>query len=137
MIPEKLKEFPLLWRWTKPSHAVLPRDVLEQLTPIQPSDAEALVEIELASTPAMQHYPTTSAEADTRTWLLSQYSVETEVILVWDRESGLRLPWPIFCEYWSDFCYPSSDDIGIFTNDKKLLMQWRHYEVFEYGYGSH
>lgn len=137
MVPEKLKDFPLLWRWTASSHVFIPQDALEQMMPIQREHAESLVEIELASAPTNRHVVADHTEADIQAWLLSQYPSEDDVVLVWSRELGLRLPWSIFCGYWSDFCYPSSDDVGIFTNSNDLLMRWHHDESFEYGYGSH
>jgi len=47
----------------------------------------------------------------------------------------LNLPWSVFCEYWDDFCYPSSDDVNIFLGNGEFFLRWHHYEVFEFDEG--
>jgi hypothetical protein len=125
--------FPLIWRWTQPSHAVLPVDVLRALHPLTTAQIEAL---SLSSTkrfgPAMVRHRATQDEDETGRWLAGLQLGGGRVIAVWNKYTALTLPWQTFVTYWSDFCYPSSDDVDIFVEGGPLVLTWRHYETFEY-----
>ena len=54
------------------------------------------------------------------------------VILVWSPSTALSMPWEVFVSYWSDFCYPSSDDVDVFVEGGPLFLRWHHFEEFEY-----
>lgn len=64
-------------------------------------------------------------------WLKGIRLTPQRVTISWDRDRALNLPWSIFCEYWDDFCYPSSDDVDVFLENGKCFLRWTHYEVFE------
>jgi hypothetical protein len=111
----------LLWRWTLPSHAEFPPQVMAVIRPFTP--AEALKR----HNEGMARVPSTYANADARVdcgdgtsegevsdWLLSLSSErEAWTVLTWDQTTAVLLPWAVFAERWSDFCYPSSDDVTI------------------------
>ena len=125
--------FPLIWRWTQPSHAVLPVDVLRALQPLTTTQIEALglsTTKSLGST-MVQHRATGNAD-ETGRWLASLPLWSGRVIAVWNKDTALSLPWQTFVTYWSDFCYPSSDDVDIFVEGGPLVLRWRHDETFEY-----
>ena len=125
--------FPLIWRWTQPSHAVLPVDVLRALRPLTNAQIEAL---RLSHTkpcgPTLVQYRATEDTDETGRWLASLQLRSSRVIAVWNKDTALSLPWETFVTYWSDFCYPSSDDVDIFVEGGPLVLRWRHDEIFEY-----
>jgi hypothetical protein len=133
----RIEDFPLAWRWTQPSAAVLPSDVLAALTPLEVPDADRLYrrgqELFSARTdkPFVEHQ---SEEFQaTREWLDDlPIPVNAPVFLVWGRDTGIPLPWKTFVAYWDDFCYPSSDDAFIFPASGNACLAWSHYELFQY-----
>jgi len=133
-------EFPLAWRWTQSSHAVLPPDVLASLLPLQENEAERIYRrgtgvfsSENARSKAERKAHNVSEDPEaTRIWLRSlAISVENRVLLAWDKKTGISLPWHVFVEYWDDFLYPSSDDAFLFPETGESALAWHHYEVFE------
>ena len=136
MIPKRLQNFSLIWRWTAATHAVFPDEILESLEPIDQVSIKLLLDKELQAPEPMYSYHFQSDD-ETESWLVKQLDKDEEVTLVWDSETGLKVKWETFCRYWDDFCYPASDDVGIFLEGQKLFMLWRHYEVFDYGFRSH
>jgi hypothetical protein len=41
--------------------------------------------------------------------------------------------WGIFCKYWDDFRYPSSDDLLVWSQQEDWFLYYGHHEIFEYG----
>jgi hypothetical protein len=125
--------FPLLWRWTQPSHAVLPVDVLQALQPLTTTQIEAFGPSTTKSfgSAVVQHRATENTD-ETGRWLASLPLRGVREIAVWNKDTALALPWQTFVSYWSDFCYPSSDDVDIFVEGGPLVLKWRHDETFEY-----
>lgn len=80
----------------------------------------------------MVRHRTTENEDETGQWLASLKLSSNRVIAVWSRDTALSLPWETFVTYWSDFCYPSSDDVDFFIEGGPLVLRWRHDEIFEY-----
>ena len=118
--------FPLIWRWTQLSHAVLPADVLKTLRPMSSAQIESLcASATMSRGPHMVQHRATADPAETGRWLASLHPPGGRVIAVWSRDTALSLP-------WSDFCYPSSDDVDIFVEGGPLVLRWRHDETFEY-----
>lgn len=125
--------FPLIWRWTQPSHAVLPVDVLRSLHPLTTAQIEALrlSPRKRCGLTKVEHRATGDA-AETGQWLASLHLPGGRVIAVWNNDTALSLPWETFVTYWSDFCYPSSDDVDIYVDGGPLVLRWRHDDTFEY-----
>lgn len=80
----------------------------------------------------MVQHLATEDEGETGRWLASLQLPGGRVIAVWNKDTALSLPWETFVTYWSNFCYPSSDDVDIFVEGGPLVLRWRHYETFEY-----
>lgn len=126
--------FPLSWRWTQASHAKLADEVLSTLRPLPPERAALLC----AAAPkrlgpgALRHHATEDVQM-TREWLASLPQPAGRVVAVWGKDTAVSLPWPVLVTYWNDFCYPSSDDVDVFTESGALLLRWHHDQVFEYG----
>ncbi len=68
----------------------------------------------------------------TQRWLKKLGIADQRVIVVWDEVIAISLPWTVFCDYWDDFCYPSSDDVDVLLEKERVFLRWHHYEVFEY-----
>jgi hypothetical protein len=125
--------FPLIWRWTQESHAVLPADVLKALRVVSSVQIELLRDFASSRLGAhkVQHRATLNA-AETNRWLADLHPLGGRVIVVWNSKTALSLPWESFVTYWSDFCYPSSDDVDIFGEGGSRFLRWRHDATFEY-----
>ena len=128
-----LTTFPLIWRWTQPSHTVLPVEVLRELQPLTTDQIEGLyLRYTKPRGPSMARHRATEEASETGLWLASLPQRACRVIAVWNKETALSLPWDTFVKYWGDFCYPSSDDVEIFEEGGPLVLRWRHDEIFEY-----
>ncbi len=55
------------------------------------------------------------------------------VIVMWEPEVAMRIPWDIFCYYWSDLCFPSSDDVSICPISETWFLQYHHEDRFIFG----
>ena len=53
-----------------------------------------------------------------------------DVIVLWDKHVGAVVPWRVFCEYWDNFCYPSSDDNVIVPIEGSWFLWYHHEEQF-------
>jgi hypothetical protein len=51
------------------------------------------------------------------------------VIVTWNRRTTLKTTKELFLKYWDDFCYPSSDDVTIISEDTNWIMFYNHIEV--------
>ena len=128
--------FPLAWRWTSKAHTVLPQEVLRGLRPLAPETAKEMfskVPKRLGADALI--FQATDTEA-TKEWLQSLPITASEVTLVWNDTTALTLPWSTFVRYWSDFCYPSSDDAAIIPVASDGLLLWHHEEIFEFKAGA-
>jgi len=131
-----IENFPLAWRWTSETHTVLPPEILQGLHPVAPEIAKALyskVPKTLGSGAIIHEANDTDA---TQRWLRNLPVTTSEVTLVWNDETALKLTWSTFVRYWSDFCYPSSDDAAIFLGTHHDLLLWHHNEIFEFKAGA-
>jgi hypothetical protein len=104
----RVADFPLAWRWTSPSHSVLPAEVLSSLAPLTP---EAACSLSKKVPPALGgkglvHNATDMEE--TARWLKALPVTCGTATIVWNTSTALTLPWNVFITYWSDFCYPAS-----------------------------
>lgn len=128
-----INAFPLLWRWTQPSHSVLPSNVLEMLRPLEADLAGSLIATApKALGPGAVKHRATGNHNETRVWLASLSLPAGPVSVIWNANTALSMPWEIFVTYWSDFCYPSSDDVDVFVEGGPVVLRWHHDEVFEY-----
>ena len=132
-----IEKFPLSWRWTNKSHAELPEEDLAKITPIDQKLASELFD---AGSSVIQERSSVEASVDTagseetiRAWLRRlPLSSASTVTIVWSKQLGVRLPWGIFVDYWSDFCYPSSDEAFVFLEDGSCALSYDHSEQFRY-----
>ena len=133
----------LAWRWTDPTYAVLPSEILAQMYPVPPREAKELFERSLFflgkdGLRSELHPHIVSSEGMSpevgSNWLSQQQpDLELKVSLSWDAEVALLTTWGIFISYWQEFCYPASDDLVVFPKSEVWVFLFHHEEEFHFG----
>lgn len=135
-----LATFPLLWRWTRPEHEILPERILATIEPLTEQAAERLAP-EAARRggprPVSDYELVMATEWDDREsaherLLALGIPLNLNVIVHWDDRTAVRCPWRTFVDYWNAFCYPSSDDVTIWALDDAWTLSYRHFEAFHF-----
>jgi predicted ATP-grasp superfamily ATP-dependent carboligase len=54
---------------------------------------------------------------------------DEDLIISWKRKITLKTSKKIFLKYWTDFLYPSSDDVTIISEKANWILFYRHFEV--------
>ena len=138
------EDFDLKWRFTEGQHHLLPRKELSLIRPLSRAKATyfnkysrkhlgnaSLLKSEFSKIDPLQ---IVDDHEVVRTWLQSkQIAPETEIIVSWDTSSCVVTTWNVFCKYWDDFCYPSSDDILVWSDSADWFLYYCHHEIFEFG----
>ena len=143
---EPLSRFKHLWRWTSPTHAMFPTNVLERIRPI--ADARAALIDEYAMARFVQYGglkpesfrdlrligTESEDESAVSHWLFAlPVSDEETVIVSWDAHTAVTAPFGLVATYWSDFFYPASDDAAVIPLPVDWMLVWHHEERFEFG----
>ena len=139
-----IDSFPLNWRWTDSRWNKLPPDALSSIQPLSESKARELCQYSLAFEDqsglmeslfeSTTRINTSGDEAEIRQWLINRSpDLNRTVVVSWDNELAALVRWEVFCEYWDDFCYPSSDDVMIFPQSGEWMLSYSHDEYFIYG----
>lgn len=129
--------FPLAWRWTQPSHNVLPPEVMARIIPIAepvaPPGVTARGRLDRSSFDDIRTTPADAPCEEVTDWLrLLPVAVREQVIVRWDTSTAIRTTWEVFTRYWDDFCYPGSDDVEAFPPSGAWLLLYHHWEQFEW-----
>jgi hypothetical protein len=130
----RVQEFPLAWRWTDSRYAVFSEAVLSQLQPLGAQDAQLAFERvrSFQQDSCITHSADVSDEAGCA-WLRARHGGLSEIVTVsWSPDCALRTSWQIFTEHWSDFCYPSSDDVAVWPDSERWVLFYHHEEKFEF-----
>ena len=112
---EPIDRFRLLWRWTSPGHAELPRHVLDQIHPLTATNAALVNEYIVARTrrgyPGLadraefrdnhrQHDVPDGNDSSTSTWLEALPMPAGEsVIVCWDSQTAVAVPFGLVTRY--------------------------------------
>ena len=140
----EISQFPLAWRWTDERYAVLPADILAQIVPQSTEQACALFNQSLAFTssdglsPALFSLTRMDVEhgdpSHVTAWLLERHpDTKTQVYLSWQPDTAVFTRWGIFAKYWSEFCYPASDDLIVLSVDRRWVLAYHHSEFMQHG----
>jgi hypothetical protein len=137
-MPADAYSFALAWRWTQPTHNVLPPEAMARITPIAhtvaPLGVTARGDLERSSFDDVQAASAAVSCEDGTRWLRTLPIVLPEQVTVrWDTATAIQTTWEIFTQYWDDFCYPSSDDVEVFPASGDWLLLYHHWERFEWG----
>jgi hypothetical protein len=129
-------EFPLAWRWTQPSHAVLPAEVLAQIHPLSAAEA-ALIDRRASRQRAPVVSCSTVKSELVTAWLRSvQPDLNARIYAAWSDQLAVATRWEVFTEYWDEFCYPSSDDVVVTPVSGTWHLVYHHFEQFDFSAGS-
>ena len=121
-------------------HAVFPPTVLAQIHAFthraaRTLNAEALARVPSPNAPGDASIACGDAIPDEEVaeWL-STLSARSSAwtVLNWSQEVAVLVPWAVFAEHWSDFCYPSSDDVHIWQPGHDWTLLYEHHESFQY-----
>lgn len=140
----QLKEFPLAWRWTDENYALLPDNVLSGIIPQTKEQADRLFQQSLRFCGkegldekqfSLSQIKTKDIEpARVSEWLTACHDkTETSVFLSWQPDTAVSTTWGIFSEYWSEFCYPASDDVTIWAEGYSWVLLYHHEELLQFG----
>jgi hypothetical protein len=122
---DRIDGFPLLWRWTGESHALFLPQELKLIRPLKAEIAQKLNDklltvdqvngLNLNVTEGLRVIESNDENDDEiQNWLTKLPVRETEqVILSWSSETAIMTSWKLFTKRWSDFWYPSSDDLTV------------------------
>lgn len=85
-----------------------------------------------------EHYFTAVEECDASrddasvaSWLRLHDADATQDVLVSHRSQGVyAVTWGLFCEHWSSFCHPASDDVVISPFSESWVLMYYHEDVF-------
>jgi hypothetical protein len=134
-----LDDFPLLWRWTQATHSVLPPDVLATIRALTPAAvdgqaAHAKAIWDAPRGPSVQHFEAPADKAaEVRKHLESLgLPLTTPIIVYWAMGFAVQTIWETFATYWDDFCYPSSDDVVVWSLSAPWTLCYGHHEWFDY-----
>ncbi len=139
-----IREHPLGRRWTDPKHAVLPDDVLDQMVPFTPEEAEEICERFRAAegrtglSPEeyeMRVIPSgILSPAEGCAWLrFQQPDTEAEVFLSWEPDTAIQTTWGVFADHWEDFCHLASGDLNVWPENGNWALFFHHDETFQFG----
>jgi hypothetical protein len=128
-----IKSFPLFWRWDQNSDSDLSEKELTLIEPLPQSKAFELHErlmLERKKLPELSPDLISSESPEVNEWLNKSLLDDKLIFLSWDDSTAIRIPSSLFVLRNDDFCYPSSDDVFIYPESEKYLMQFHHSEVF-------
>jgi len=139
-----LADFPLIWRWTSPTHALFSESELAGLHPCSPAEAARIHDesrtFDLPHGLDGHYFSSVQVQsADISvshgcSWLRAQAPNLTEQVTVsWERNVAIRTTWEFFTAHWDDFCYPSSDDVLILPDSGRWVLRYHHAETFYFG----
>lgn len=139
------ESFELAWRFTDLRWNRLPPDALDEIFPLRSSKAAELhkhslrffskpYELERGQFPNPLRV---SAPAElgkqTKQWLQSLDIDSNQTIFVsWGSENAVVTEWRIFSTFWTDFCYPASDDVVVWPPSERWVLAYYHFEEFSF-----
>ncbi|MBN2384654.1 hypothetical protein JXQ70_17405 [bacterium] len=134
-----LTEFSLLWRWTQETHAKFTDDELASIKPIRPGKAAAIYEqiVAIALAPSRpEDRIVTNDDIDTPVvskWLEDRIPRgDSDVLLLWNRQTAALVPRRLFIDRWDDFWYPSSDDLSVIGIVGGWRVEMYHHGMFDF-----
>jgi hypothetical protein len=140
----RLEEFPLKWRLTDSRVNKLPNDALAAIQPLSESKARELCQYSLGFTDhnglseslfdRISQIGASDESPEIEHWLLARASdLNQTVIVSWNNDLAALVRWEVFCKYWNDFCYASSDDVAVFPLSQEWILFYCHDEYFIFG----
>jgi hypothetical protein len=134
-----IDEFPLAWRWTDPRQHPLAPDVLAEIRPLTEASAETIAAeaVDRCREASVSEFAETwSAQWDDpdsvrkRPQLLA-IGRSARVLVSWGRRRAVETSWSVFYRRWDAFCYPSSDDVTVWSPGAGWAVCYRHFGVMQ------
>ncbi|WP_162628178.1 hypothetical protein [Arcticibacterium luteifluviistationis] len=138
-----MSEFELGWRWAKTHSPDISKLEIEQILPVSDIESRRLNKViqyfendsNLRGKYTESDWMRASSESDEKIEkfrknldaILEKW--EEGVIITWNRHITLKTSKEIFLKYWTDFLYPSSDDVTIISEKTNWVMFYHHIEV--------
>ena len=137
-----ITDFPLIWRWTSPTHALFSASELALLHPCSPAEAAYIYDglpfkLVVGFDPRQfgsLSLPTGDLSvAEGCAWLRARAGHLAEPVTVsWDRDTALHTTWELFTARWDDFCYPF-DRVVVLPASGMWRLLYHHSEAFYFG----
>ena len=138
-----LKDFELSWRWEKTHNPCISDLEKAQIEPVSEVESKRLnkvidyfeIENNLRKGFIETDWISANNENDENINTFRQKLssiIDTwndNVIITWNRTTTLKTTKKLFLKYWDDFCYPSSDDVTIISEESNWVMFYRHFGV--------
>lgn len=138
-----LKDFELNWRWEKTHNQDISDLEKAQIEPVSEIESKRLNKVidyfesednlrnDFTETDWISANSENDEKKDTFRNNLSSLlkSWNENVIVTWNRTTTLKTTKELFLKYWDDFCYPSSDDVTIISEETNWVMFYNHIEV--------
>jgi len=137
----------LAWRWTNARRGVVPDDMLAKIRPLSFAKAtEVYFRLDQRShredegflpVPFRLVNKIDSSHIDAgvvQHWLEAHIPDMAEAVIVsWEWRDAVATTADVFCRFWDDFCYPSSDDVTILPLTEEWALVYWHEEVLFFG----
>ncbi len=132
-----IEDFSLRWRWTDEKYCLMPEDDLSKINPLTPEAAKitfdtALRLIEETQIDVDGESIETSLDRGVVKVFLTSRLPEGKIIVNWGQDTSVIMDTTTFIKYWDDICYPSSDDVSVWSEDETWLLQYYHFEKFSF-----
>jgi hypothetical protein len=151
-----LEGFKYLQHWTNPKWNVLPASDLAQIHPLREEKAKELWEHEYVYFNELYRYAFVDTSGSTTSsslfeWIqhidisheeidiVQQYLMAFEpqgdqaVIVIWEPQLAVAVPWRVFCTYWDDFCYPHEEAIYVLATSERWYLEHHHEDQLIFG----
>ena len=146
-----LSQHELVWRWTDSKYNVLPPadlnniraiseakvkeidPILFQLLDLRTQELRVAHFTDIHSVGKFNDDDLDSAQG----WLFDHVPREasSQIIIWWLNGGGAVLTTAdIFCRYWDDFCYPSSDDVLVWSTDDRWAVSYHHADYLSFAF---
>ncbi|WP_165750524.1 hypothetical protein [Cellulophaga sp. Z1A5H] len=138
-----LNDFELGWRWKKTHNPDISESEKNQILPVSELESKRLYKIikyfeiegNLTEKYTQTDWISASQESKDKTERF-QKQIESilkpwdeDILINWHRNITLKTTKKIFIKYWTDFLYPSSDDVTIISEKTNWIIFYRHFEV--------
>jgi len=132
-----IDDFSLSWRWTDEKYCLMPEDDLSKINPLTQEAAKstfdnALRLIEETQIDVDGESIETSLDRGAVKVFLTSRLPEGKIIVNWGQDTSVIMDTTTFIKYWDDICYPSSDDVSVWSEDESWLLQYYHFEKFSF-----
>lgn len=139
----KLNEFELGWRWEKTHNPNISESEKKLIQPVSEIESKRLNKIivyfqseyNLRKKYTQTDWISANSENDEKIekfrnqlkFILEKW--DEDILITWHRNITLKTSKKLFLKYWTDFLYPSSDDVTLISEKTNWVMFYNHVEV--------